>query len=149
MKQLAGLVVMLTLAASPCWAQTPGAADKELIAIENDWSQAAIARDATALQRFYADEYVFTNEDGVVTNKATEIANIRGGTFRLTSYKFDDLKVHVYGEVAVVTGRNTIKGFWDDIKRDVSGPYRFTDVFVKRNGRWQCVASQSSRITEK
>ena len=61
-------------------------------------------------------------------------------------FKFDDMKVHVYGNVAVVTGRNTIKGVWEDIEHDISGPYRFTDVFVKRDGRWQCVASQSSRI---
>ena len=91
----------------------------------------------------------FTNEDGAVTNKAKEIADITTGTFRLTSYKFDDLKVHIYGDVAVVTGRNTIKGVWDDIKRRHQCPYRFTDVFVKLNGRWQCVASQSSRMTER
>jgi ketosteroid isomerase-like protein len=59
------------------------------------------------------------------------------------------MKVRVYGDVAVVTGRNTIKGVWEDIKRDISGPYRFTDVFVRRNGSWQCVTSQSSRVTEK
>jgi ketosteroid isomerase-like protein len=55
----------------------------------------------------------------------------------------------VYGEVAVVTGKNTIKGTWEDIERDISGPYRFTDVFVRRDGRWQCVASQASRIAGK
>lgn len=65
----------------------------------------------------------------------------------VTAFKFSDMKVHVYGDVAVVTGQNTIKGTWEDIPRNISGPYRFTDVFVKRAGRWQCVASQSSRIT--
>lgn len=59
------------------------------------------------------------------------------------------MKVRLYGDVAVVTGRNTIKATWEDIQRDISGPYRFTDVFVKRGGHWQCIASQASRVKEK
>jgi ketosteroid isomerase-like protein len=149
MKILSGVVLMMALAVPGGWAQTPNTSEQELTRLENDWSQAVVRRDGTALQRFYADEYIFTDEKGVVWNKAKEIADISSGAFRLTSYKFDDLKVHNYGDVAVVTGRNTIKGLWENVKRDISGPYRFTDVFVKRAGRWQCVASQSSRITER
>ena len=122
--------------------------EQELLKLENDWSQASMKRDATALARFYADEYIFTDADGVVTNKAKELKNLTSGAFRLKSYKFDDVKVRKYGDIAIVTGRNTITGVWEDINRDISGPYRFTDIFVKRDGRWQCVASQSSRITE-
>jgi len=140
--------LMLALVAWPR-AQAPSGVERELIAIENNWSQASLKRDAAALPQFYADEYIFTDADGVVTNKTQEIANITGGSFRLAAYKFDHLAVHVYGDVAVVTGQNTIKGSWQDIGRDISGPYRFTDVFVKRNGRWLCVASQASRVTEK
>jgi ketosteroid isomerase-like protein len=149
MKPISAFVFMMLVLALPRgWAQTPPASpDGTLVALETAWSQAAVARDRTALDRFYADEYIFTNEDGVTTNKTKEIANITSGTFRLTAFKFNDLKVHVYGDVAIVTGENNIKGTWEDINKDISGPYRFTDVFVKRNSRWQCVASQSSRIT--
>ena len=150
MKILTGFMLMMALAAPRGWAaQAPASTERELTKLENDWSQAAVKRDGAALQRFYADEYIFTDENGVVSGKTKEIADISTGMFRLTSYKFEDMKVHVYGDVAVVTGRNTIKGTWEDIKRDISGPYRFTDVFVKRNGQWQCVASQSSQITGK
>jgi ketosteroid isomerase-like protein len=129
-------------------AQGSKSVEQTLVALENDWSDASMKRDGAALQRFYADEYIFTDSDGSVSGKAKEIADITGGVFRLTSYKFEQLAVHVYGDVAVVTGQNTIKGVWEDIRRDVSGPYRFTDVFVRRSGRWECVASQASRITE-
>jgi ketosteroid isomerase-like protein len=149
MKTLSAFILMtLALALPRGWAQTPPAGPEQaLIALETSWSQAAITRDAAALGRFYADEFIFTNEDGATSNKAKEITNITSGMFRLTAFKFNDLKVHVYGDVAVVTGENDIKGTWEDINKDISGPYRFTDVFVKRNARWQCVASQSSRIT--
>jgi ketosteroid isomerase-like protein len=149
MKTFTAFVLMTFALALPRgWAQAPPASPEQtVIALETSWSQAAIARDRTVLDRFYADEYIFTNEDGVTTNRTKEIANITSGTFRLTAFRFNDLKVHVYGDVSVVTGENDIKGTWEDINKDISGPYRFTDVFVKRNSRWQCVASQSSRIT--
>jgi ketosteroid isomerase-like protein len=149
MRVLTGLAILMMLVVPRSWAQAPNPSEQELITLENDWSQAAVKRDGTALQRFYADEYIFTDEDGVISNKAKEMANITSGEFRLTSFKFEDLKVHLYSDVAVVTGQNTIKGMWAAINSDVSGPYRFTDVFVKRGGRWQCVASQSSRIAQK
>jgi ketosteroid isomerase-like protein len=149
MKTLSAFVVMTLVLALPHGrAQAPAASPEQtLIALETNWSQAAVSRDGAALDRFYGDEYIFTNEDGATSNKAKEITNITSGAFRLTAFTFNDLKVHLYGDVAVVTGENNIKGTWEDIGKDISGPYRFTDVFVKRNGRWQCVASQSSRIT--
>jgi ketosteroid isomerase-like protein len=146
MKVLAGLALATMLAVTPGWTQTRSTPEQELVALENAWSRASVNRDKVAMERFYADEYIFTNEDGTVSNKAKDITDSTTGEFHLMSYQFEDMKVHLYGDVAVVTGRNTIKGIWEDINHDISGPYRFTDVFVKRNGRWQCVASQSSRV---
>ena len=147
MKTFASFLLMTALVTPGAWAQAPAGPEQALLTVETAWSQAAVGRDRAVLDRFYADEYIFTNEDGVASNKTKEIADITSGVFRLTSFKFSDFKVHVYGEVAVVTGQNNIKGRWEDNAKDVSGPYRFTDVFVMRGGRWQCVASQSSRIS--
>ena len=57
------------------------------------------------------------------------------------------MKVHVYGDTAVVTGLNTIKSTLNG--KDTSGAYRFTDVFVKRDSRWQVVATQASSVQKK
>lgn len=149
MKYLPFVGLMAVMAMPAAGASVTNGVEEELVGVENSWSQAAISRDLPTLQRFYADEYVFTDADGTVSNKTKELADIGSGAFRLTSYHFEDLRVHVYGNVAVVTGQNTIAGVWENIKRDISGPYRFTDVFVRRNGRWQCVASQASRIDER
>jgi ketosteroid isomerase-like protein len=147
MKTLASFLLVAVMASPAAWAQTPAGPEQELLAVETAWSQATIKRDPGTLNRFYADEYIFTNEHGVASNKAKEITDITSGAFRLTAFSFSDVKVRLYGDVAVVTGQNTIAGKWEDIAKDISGPYRFTDVFVRRGGRWQCVASQSSRIT--
>jgi len=55
-----------------------------------------------------------------------------------------DVKVQLYDSAAVVTFRVVWHGRFKDA--DISGPQRMTDVFVKREGRWQCVASQATRI---
>ena len=149
MKTLVVLAIAMMVVAPGAWAQSPGPAEQELIALENDWSRASMKRDPAGLQRFYADDYIYTDSDGFVTSREKEIADLTSGAFRLTSYKFEDMRVRLYGNVAVVTGQNTIKGTWEGVQHDMGGPYRFTDVFVKRNGQWRCVASQTSHIAKK
>lgn len=138
-----------TLVVSVVWllcAGWAGAQDllQELTKVENAWSEAVVKRDVAALQRLYADEYVSTDPTGAVLNKTQDIAGVQAGDFILVSYKIEDLKVQSHGTVAVVTGRNTIKGTWKGKPAD--GSYRFTDVFVKRDGRWQAVATQGTGI---
>ena len=127
------------------WGQTVGT-EQELIALENSWKEAVVKRDAATLQRLYADDYISTDQEGLVWDKTQDIAidTDNAGPSRVTSFKLDDLKARVYGDVAVVTGRNTSKGTF--FSRQVSTKSRFTDVFVKRNGRWQCVANQTTAI---
>jgi ketosteroid isomerase-like protein len=148
MKYISAVLLIGLLAAVPQgWAQAPGSAEQELIKRENAWSEATLKGDGAALQEIFADEYLDTDQDGVTWNKSQDVANVTSGAFKLASYKLDDLKVHVYGRAAVVTGLNTIKATFKG--KDVSGAYRFTDVFVKRGGRWQCVATQGTLVAKK
>ena len=146
MKHILGLALIGLLAAPQSWAQTPSGDAQTLIKLENDWKQAVINRDAAALQRLYADDYMSTDLEGSSWNKAEDIEIDTKGMFKLLSFKLDDMKVRVYGDTAVVTGRIASKGK-DVGNKDVSARYRFTDVFVKRDNRWQCVSSASTPIT--
>ena len=149
MKSTYGIVLVLVLAGHRIDAQTLTTAEQEVLKVENAWNQALVRRDTASLPQFYAEEYLYTDPDGLVWDRTKDLANLTSGSAaRLSAYKLDDTKVHIYGDVAVVTGRNTITGVFERVYSDVSGSYRFTDVFVKRNGRWQCVASQASRIVE-
>jgi hypothetical protein len=80
----------------------------------------------------------------VVRTKAEMVSAYDSGKLKYESVKFDEIKVHPYGETAVVTARSTAKG--QDNGKDFSGQYRYTRVYVKRQGRWQLVATQSTRI---
>lgn len=149
MKCLYIVAVISVLAGQQSGAQTVSA-EQEVLKVENDWNQALVKRDTASLPRFYAEEYLYTDPDGLVWDRTQDLANLTSGSAaRLSTYKLDDTKVHIVGDVAIVTGRNTITGVFERVYSNVSGSYRFTDVFVKRAGRWQCVASQASRIVEK
>jgi hypothetical protein len=121
-------------------------AEQELIGLERAWGGAYLRRDTEALRRLLADEFTSTDALGTVSDKARYImATVKApDTFSPASeFELDDVNVRVYADVGVVTGRATDKG-WDR-GPNLGGRYRFTDVFVRRQGRWQAVASQGTR----
>ena len=128
--------------------QQPGKTEAELMRLERDIGDANIRRDKAFFERIEADEFVFTDSGGGITTKAEDVASLDkpAGEFKLVFYMVDDMKVHVYGKTAVVTGRTTTTHRGKD--REAANRSRFTDVFVKRDGRWQLVAGHSSRIRE-
>jgi ketosteroid isomerase-like protein len=144
MKQMIGLVVIGLLVVPAAWAQKQESTEKELIAVENAWQQAVVNRDVAALQHLYAEEYMSVDQEGMAWNKKQDIEIDTAGVSRLSTYKLDDLTVRVYGDFAVVTGRNRAKG--KVLGSVAEAQTRFTDVFVKRDGRWQCVHSQTTPI---
>ena len=117
---------------------------KTLLQLERDWEQANAKNDSAALERILAPEFVSTDSDGRLVTRAEMFARRRSGAVKYTAFTQDDYKIHVVGDTAVVTGRSTIKGVRDG--KDVSERARWTDIFVRRDGRWQAVASHSSRI---
>ena len=129
-------------------AQTPPqtqteSVEQELIKLENDWLQAFFKKDIAFSDRFLADDYMGTDEHGNVKTKAQEISDLKSGAHLSTSGVQDNIKVCVYVDAAVVTGRNIMKGLFKG--KEYSSPYLWTDTFIKRGGRWQCVASHVSK----
>ena len=121
-------------------------AEKELINLEEQCSEANVKADVAFLDRILADDYMDTDWVGAVTPKAQFIAALKSGNLKVTSSVNDDYKVRVYGKAAVVTIRFALKGQFKD--NDISGQYRETDTWVKHSGHWQIVATHESRIAE-
>ena len=69
---------------------------------------------------------------------------IKTGNIKLTANEVSDLKVRVYGDTAVVTGKSSAKGTIGG--RELKGPVMFTRVYVKKRGKWQSVAFQQTPI---
>jgi ketosteroid isomerase-like protein len=140
------LIVMLALVCVfPVWAQS--AAELELTKAENDWGNAWVKSDGKFLDQLYATEYLATSSDGMVYNKAEGIKDDTSPEYTEKSFKLSNLRVRIYGEIAVVTGLNSVKFKKGGKAEEIDA--RFTDVFVKRDGRWQCVATQGTRAAKK
>jgi ketosteroid isomerase-like protein len=121
--------------------------EQELIKLENEWADAWVKSDIVFFDRIEADDYTWTAPEGFVMTKADDLALLKSGRSVITSWVLADMKVRVYGDAAVVTGRCTTKETYKG--EDVSGQFQWTDTWVKRDGRWQCVAGHTSRIAQK
>jgi ketosteroid isomerase-like protein len=139
--------IVALFAVSALHAQVSNSVERDILKLENDWSTAWQKKDAAFLQKLLADEYLSTDQEGATFTKAQDVANVSSAGTSMTSFALTDMKVHVYADTAVVTGLNTIKATFKG--KDTSGAYRFTDVFVKREGRWLVVATQSSLVAKK
>ena len=121
--------------------------EQALIKLENDWNDATVKRDVVVLGTVLADDYIFTDPEGVMFTKAQELAMLKSGEDVVTSAVSTDMKVRVYGNAAVVTGHYAAK---EQLKgKDISGTYAYTDTWVKRPGSWVCVATHASRLAQK
>jgi len=122
--------------------QTP--VEREIEDLEEARNQAVLHRDVTALDRMTSDDYTFITLKGELRTKADILKGFASGSFHYESRQISDLKVRVYDDTAVVTGRSVQKGMENG--KDYSGDYRFTRVYVNENGRWVTVALQTTLI---
>jgi ketosteroid isomerase-like protein len=149
MKRIAiavGLVVLVFGAAILAQTKTESV-EQELIKLENEWADAWVKNDIAFQDRIMADDYTWTSSWGMVFTKADNLKLVKSGEDVIISWLLSDMKVRVYGDAAVVTGCSTLKETYKG--KDVSGQERWTHTWVKRAGRWQCVAGHSSEIRQK
>jgi uncharacterized protein (TIGR02246 family) len=144
-------LLILTLAlAMPVFARTAGAAssadDKAAITkMEQEWPMAFVKKDTAKMLSLGTPDCWFTDSSGQVTTLKSFVADVKSGAYSVQSMQIDDLKVRVYGDAAVVLGLETEKSQYKG--KDSSGQYRFTDTWLKRDGRWLCVASSNILVT--
>jgi ketosteroid isomerase-like protein len=146
MKSLCAVVAILLMVASVTLGQTRGKTQQELLSANQAYDAALVRGDAAALERLYADEFIYTTPDGEVRNKAQQLAFTRSGDLKLESGRSDDVRIRIYGKTAVMTGRFTAKGKFRDRVIDIQE--RYTAVWVKKGGSWRLVAEQGNFIKQ-
>ncbi len=145
MKRIASVSLCLTALLAPAGrAKDDKSAEQTLLKIEQEWSEADLRRDPAALDRILADDWIGIDFEGTLLTKPEALRGIASGSGSLQSTALRDMKVRIYGNTAVITGTDTEKGEYHG--QDSSGKYLWTDVFVKKNGRWQAVSSQSTKL---
>jgi ketosteroid isomerase-like protein len=115
-----------------------------LIQLEKDWDAAFLRRDAAFVEKILADEFMATYSDGTTGDKAKEVTLTAEFNQKIDSSTLDDFTVRIYGDTAVVWFSRHLEDPSQGRRLKVN--YRFIDVFVWRENRWQCVASQSAKM---
>ena len=115
--------------------------------LEAQLSKAVVVADAAVFDRLLADDFTHTSHSGQFRNKAEWMADLRRGGTKYASFNTNDLSVRVYGDTAVVTGRSTPSGT-NSHGHPIEGQYRYLRVWIQRDGHWQVVAFQGTRIAD-
>jgi hypothetical protein len=119
--------------------------EQQLIQVERDWCTAQLKKDAALLGRILADDYTGVNSRSIAETKIDALSGLKDKTSTITACVDSNVKVRLYGDAAVVTGLATRSGTFN------GAPFKdrqflWTDTFIRKDGRWQCVASQSTLI---
>ncbi len=139
------LMVLSLLAAVRTNAQTmeqTAPEEARILTLENAWNQAVQQKDAQGLKMLLAPELIYVEYDGTLMNKAEYLASVESPSMHPVRIVNEAMTVHLYGMVAVVNGVCRESG----VKKGKSYELRdrFTDTWVRRGDKWECVASEST-----
>jgi len=123
-----------------------------VLKVERDWFKAGETYDVEAIKRIVADDAILVYPDGSTGSKADEVHIAETKAITGSGWELIDPKVTVLSaDSAFITGRSKVKtGQYKDpsMKKgiDISGEYRFLDLYARRNGNWQVIASQATKV---
>jgi len=124
-----------------------GSVEQEIIRLEDEWGAALIKHDPAPIEKMIADDFIGTTPGGAVYTKAQLLESVKSNKEDIISITDDEVKVHVYGDAAVINARITsivrVEG------KETSFLGRYTDTWIKQDGRWKCVAGHNSDIVQK
>jgi len=143
MKRLFLTVAFVMLVGSVSYGQKM-TTEQTLMKMEQEMADGFVKNDMSAWDKYSAANSVFTDPGGMMMNKAESMAMFKSGDLKIESTKISDMKVQMYGNTAIVTYKTDDKLTWKG--KDMSGEYRWTDVFSKMNGKWKLVAGQGTRV---
>lgn len=137
------LVVMLSPTVAANQDGGPERDRAALAQIQQDLAKAWVSGDRATIERIIAPEWRSTGPDGRSSDRASVVGDVfEKRVHRIRRLEIDDVRVQVFGDAAVVTGRTHGTGDFRGTPYDVV--IRFTDTFVRRANQWQAVASHSS-----
>ena len=124
-------------------------AKQELITLIQKFLSDVPRNERATIDRFFADDIVYTRGTGQVITKKDILADTGNSTAPRSNATYDgqDFQVHQYGDLAVVNFRLVMHATEND--QPVTRAFRNTGTFMKRNGQWQVIAWQATPIEEK
>ncbi len=133
-----------TTLAAEATVDKPEDVEKTITDLEKQWTQAIVKKDVDTLDRILAKDFAGTSPTAHTYYRDNAIDDLKSGRYVVTSMDLDEISVNVYPGAAVAFTSQEEKSKYDG--KDNSGHYHYTDVWIKRDGKWQAVASHGSRF---
>lgn len=121
--------------------------EEELLKLEKAFAEAIVKNDLEGLARIAADDWVIIDPNGEIIDRTRFFEVIKSGALTHDLMESEDFRVRIYGDTAVVTAISSTKGKF--MGQEFTSRERATDVFVKRDGCWQCVLTHLTRFGKK
>lgn len=133
-------LMIALLFATACCAETP----EQAKALDREWAAATTKADTAELNRLLSDDLTYTHSTGQTQNKAEFIASVSRREIQYHSIDVESSSARVYGDIAVVVSHLRIE--LTSGGRNFTLHAGFLDVWAKKNGRWQMVAHQATKL---
>ena len=124
-----------------------GETEQELLTLEKAFAEAIVKNDLEGIGRLVTDDWIIIDPNGEIVDRSRFFEVVKSGGLAHDMMASEDFRVRVYGDTAVVTGVTRTRGKF--MGQEFSTRERATDVFVKRDGRWQCVLTHLTRFPNK
>lgn len=145
LRTLMAIVLLMFAQAGTVLAQV--STEEELNRLEDLRYSAMQAQDGKTMAELFGDEFVYQTLHGVTHSKESYIKVITTGDVKINTFKRENSRVRFYGDTAVVMAHTHLNVSFKGEPRELSLFY--TNVWVKRDGRWQLVARQSTQLPKK
>ncbi|MFL6583027.1 MAG: nuclear transport factor 2 family protein [Chthoniobacterales bacterium] len=117
--------------------------------LEQEWESAISSHETSVIERVVADDFVGVSSTGRIGDKGTLIYEAKRDKNSYKTARAQQMRVHTFGpRVAVVLGLTRESGT-TSAGRPFDHSYRFTDTWMERGGKWQCVAAHASVATKR
>jgi ketosteroid isomerase-like protein len=130
--------------AAPMTDAERAAIEADLVQMEYDWIAANESGDLTAFDRLFAEDFIYTTDDGVLHDRASFIALGEQDPVEYDSIRIEDMEVHWYGNTPVITGIGVNYSTQNGMTIRDAG--RFTNLFDEQQGQWLVVVGHSAAV---
>jgi len=143
------VLAALPLCVAPLAART--AADAKTAIVEaltrqsDAWDKAIVKKDRAAVAANMADDFRSIDGAGTVEDKPAFVAGLMDEKLTIDPYTVEDFDVRLFGDTALLSGHTRMTGRFDG--KPFTSHYRYIDIYAKRNGRWQIVSVQITRLS--
>jgi ketosteroid isomerase-like protein len=120
---------------------------QEILDLEEQLRQAEMSVDLAALNSFFADDIMVTAPAGIVVDKATCASEFeRAAKVKIEKYDKEDINVRTFSDTAVTSYRVRARAEYQGTS--IENQFRMTNVWLKREGRWQVVARHTTMLEQ-